>query len=222
MASFFVEESDYQQTSGIEFEYVRSGYLNVQPTNDQASEPVSVPFVWYWPGYTYFRSRRSNYFSYFWFWDQNVLPEEKSAFESELNNLHFVKFELNEDPEEFYYLVLPKQDENPFLDIDGIDLELDGYDPTYEDGLFPEILNSSYEFVSVEEAELDMADLLDFVALENQEPILIPPSQPSDNVGGSTSIPEPSSLGGISVVAVLLLVVMVKRGWSQVWQYLRR
>lgn len=234
MPSWFVEESDYQQTSGIEFDYMRSGYLNIQPTDANAGDAVSMPFLWWWPQYTYF-----SYNSYFWWWDGNQLATGGNAAEEELNDLRFVKFELDEDPDEFYYLVIPELKKNPFTDLNGIDLELDGYDPTYEDGLFEEILNGSYEFLGVEDAELGIADLLNWVELDNQQEItaaierLAP--QPLDNERETAamerfvpspdkteSVPEPSAVSGVLVVGVVLLAAIAKRSFSNFRQRLDR
>lgn len=214
MASWFVEESDYQQTSGIEFDLMRSGYLNVQATDGNASDAISMPFLWWSPRYSYYSSS-----VYFWWWDGNELATGGNV-EEELNNLHFVKFELDEDPDEFYYLVVPQVDKNPFIALDGMYLELDSYDPTYEDGLFEQILNNNHELVGVEDAELDIADLLNWVALANQQQTTAAMEISVPNPDKSESVPEPSAVSGVLVVGAVLLVVAVKRGCSNLWQRL--
>jgi len=213
MTSWFVEESDYQQTSGIEFDLMRSGYLNIQPTDPNASDAVSMPFLWWSPQQSYYYNT-----SYFWWWDGKQLAGVDNLVEEELNNLRYVKFELDEDPDEFYYLVVPQTETNSFIDLDGIYLELDSYDPTYEDGLFAEILNSNYEFVGVEDAQLDIADLLNWVELANQQQTTTATQTLVPNQGQSESVPEPSAVSGVLVVGAVLLAALVKRGCCNWWR----
>jgi hypothetical protein len=167
-----------------------------------------MPFLWWWPRYTYY-----SYFSYFWWWDGNQLATGGNV-EEELNNLRFVKFELDEDQDEFYYLVVPQIGTNPFIDLDGMYLELDTYDPTYEDGLFAEILNSNHQFIGVEDAELDIADLLNWVELANQQQTTAQVDVLPLQLADAESVPEPSAVSGVLLLGAIFLAAVVKRSFS--------
>jgi hypothetical protein len=203
MASWFAEESDYQQTTGLELQFSRSGYLQIQTPNN---ELVSYDFVGWW----YWYSSSTN----FRWWDPDGLLAASNDSNSEadlLNQLQYINLEQDEYPGEGYYLMLPKLEENPFIEIDGIYIEADGDDPLYDEGLFSQFLKSGYELVGIQDAELGISDLLNSATM-NQQVDVIGDNQLLNNPDAVASTPEPSSAVGVLAIGVVLLAAMVKRG----------
>lgn len=208
MAYWFAEESDYQQTTGLELEFIRSGYLQIQtPTN----ELLSYDFVGWW--YWYSRSA-----SFRW-WDPYDLLAGSNDSNSEAdlpNQLRYINLERDAAPGEGFYLMLPNLEENPFIELDGIYIEADGDEPLYDEGLFSQFLKSGYELVGIQDAELEITDLLNS-ATTNQA-LIGGGDRLSNNPEAVASTPEPSSLVGVLAISVVVLAAMVKRGCSNLWQ----
>ena len=213
MAYWFAQESDYQQTTGLELEFIHSGYLQVQtPTN----ELLSYDYIGWWYLFGYHASFR--------WWDPDDLLAASNDSNSEadlLNQLRYINLEQDEYPGEGYYLMLPKKEENPFIELDGIYIEADGDDPLYDEGLFSQFLKSGYELVGILDAKLEITDLLKSAKI-NQEAGIIPADQVSNNQGDPVPTPEPSSAVGVLAIGVVLVAAMVKRGCSNLWQRLPR
>lgn len=155
MASWFAEELHYQQTTGLELQFSRSGYLQIQTPNN---ELLSYSFIGWWHQYSYSTS-------YKWWHNKDSLAAIKDS-NSEadlLNQLQYINLKQDEYPGEDYYLMLPKLEKSPFIEIDGIYIEADGDDPLYDGGLFSQFLKSGYELVNIQDAELDIADLFNSV-----------------------------------------------------------
>ena len=209
MADWFAEESDYQQTTGLELEFIRSGYLQIQTPDN---ELLSYDFVGWWYWYSFSASYR--------WWDPYDLSTASNDSNSEadlLNQLSYINLEQDEYPGEGFSLMLPKKEDSPFMELDGIYIEADEYEPLYDEGLFSQFLKSGYELVGIQDAELEITDLLNS-ATTNQQASTIPGNQLSNNPDALASTPEPSSLVGVLAISVVVLAAMVKRGCSNLWQ----
>ncbi|NEO28736.1 MAG: hypothetical protein F6K03_18145, partial [Kamptonema sp. SIO4C4] len=49
---WFTETQGYENTTGLTFDLMNSGYLTIAPSND-ATETIDVPFVWWLPSSSY-------------------------------------------------------------------------------------------------------------------------------------------------------------------------
>ena len=209
MASWFAEESNYQQTTGLELEFSRSGYLKIQtPDNELLSYDFVGWFYWF------------TSISFRW-WDSDDLSAGSNGLNLEadlLNQLSYINLEQDEYPGEGYYLMLPNKEENPFLELDGIYIEADGDDPLNDEQFFSQLLKSGYKLVGIEDAELDITDLL--LSPVEINPIIAP--DPLPHPGDPVSTPEASSAVGVLAIGVVLLAAMLKRGCSNLWQRLGR
>ena len=188
MVDWNLSEWDFDQLAGIDFNFIRSGEIEIQAVDSPDNESISIPFLGYWPRYTY--STRFN------FWDQYDLTVQERAEEE----LRFVNFVLAEDTNESYFLFLPELEIDPFIPLDGAQINLTSAEPFYQDDLdevFTAILKDSYSLTNILEVELDVPDVL-------------PLPQPVP-----TPVPEPTSVVTFVVFGVALLGGIVKRSIFQ-------
>ncbi|MEC4982906.1 MAG: hypothetical protein SAJ37_07205 [Oscillatoria sp. PMC 1068.18] len=206
MVAFSVEELSYKKTENIEIDFIRSGTIQIQPTNDPNANSIDIPFLW-WTA-----RRSSNPGSYKW-WEDYELQDGGSLEESGLSDLRFVKFNLIDipdglnEPPPLYYLVLPQLDNDPFLDLNGIEVDLASFNPSAFDDTFNTLLKDSYEGIGVENQFLEIPDLCPvrqqcIAEVDPQPPV--PPEK----------VPEPGTNFGILALAIIFFVAIVKRNFS--------
>lgn len=203
MTYWLTQESDYQQTSGLEFDFGRSGYIEVE---DNSGDSMSLPFIWWMP---------SPYYSYgttFNWWDGYELSSGDSLSTENLNSLRFVEFTSDDDSDEFYYLVLPDLETDPLIEFDSIYVESELDDPTIDNFIFSDMVQPEYTVTQVEEAELGLDDLVNFQTSQTQVEV------PADNTGGTssdmTSVPESASPWSLVILGILLFATLLKRQFT--------
>ncbi|WP_159786253.1 hypothetical protein [Sodalinema gerasimenkoae] len=203
MADWLTQEQNYQQTSGLDFEFGRSGYFQVSPQNDP-SESINLAYIWWIP----FPSHNS---TIYW-WDGYELAGGQSISDEQLNSLRFIRFSPSANSNESYYLLLPDVEVDPFIDFNNIFLESQLTDPTLDDSIFSEMVTGDYQVTQVIEAELDLEDLVNFGLPES------PPSQPEVPVTvpnhegqNSASVPEMTSPLSLLVLGALFLGCLLRR-----------
>ncbi|MDY6938848.1 MAG: hypothetical protein SWY16_14390 [Cyanobacteriota bacterium] len=187
MASLTVEEFNYEDTSGREYETLNSGYLYI---DDPAEEAISMPFVVWRPIFAYLRPVN-------WWEDLNLSVEGDETYTG-LDSLRYVNFKVDDNPNEFYYLMVPQLDDNdPFAQLDGISIDVEEPVEELTNGTIEQILASNYTLDRiVEDDSVEITTLLERPDISNPNP---------------TPVPEPSPSGGISLLSLLFLGVWLKR-----------
>lgn len=203
MADWLTQEQNYQQTSGLDFEFGRSGYFQVSPQNDP-SESINLAYIWWIP----FPSHNS---TIHW-WDGYELAGGQSISDEQLNSLRFIRFSPSANSDESYYLVLPEVDIDPFIDFNNIFLESQLADPTLDDSIFSEMVTRHYQVTQVTEAELDLQDLVNF-GLPESSPSQpeVPVTAPNHEGQDSASVPEMTSPLSLLVLGALFLGCLLRR-----------
>ena len=192
--NFETDILQYDKISQDNLDFSRAGNLLLE--SDQG-ETLDIPFVW-WSYRSYYSYRYAYREEYEKFFGINSSPDD------DMDELNFVKFELESDSDNLFYLALPKNLEtNPFIDLDDAIIVSKTSDPTKDDNIFKRLITAEYEVNSVEEIELDFNDKVEEIelALEAKESV--------------QSTPEPSALSGMLLLGVLLVGVMAKRAASQ-------
>lgn len=184
MASLFVNEFDYEQTSGWEYDTLNSGFLHI---DDPAEEAISIPFVWWFPRFAFIRG--------FNWWEDLNLSVGGDETHAGLDSLRYINFEVDDNPDEFYYLVVPQlEDNDPFAQLDGVFIDVEEPVAELTNGTIEQILASNYTLDRIEEDNsVEITTLLER------------PEEPP------ASVPEPSPSGGISLLSLLFIGVWLKR-----------
>lgn len=203
MTDWLTQERHYQQTSGLDFEFGRSGYFQVSPRNDP-SESINLAYIWWIP----FPSHTS---TIYW-WDGYELAGGQSISDQQLNSLRFIRFSPSANSNESYYLVLPDVEVDPFIDFNNIFLESQLTDPTLDDSIFSEMVTRHYQVTQVTEAELTLEDLVNFGLPEPSTPQPeVPVNPPNNEAQDSASVPETTSPLSLMVLGVLFLGCLLRR-----------
>ena len=203
MTSWLVQERSYQQTSGLDFAFGRSGYFQVAPRNDP-SQSINLAYIWWIP----FPSHSS---TIFW-WDGYELDGGQSISDEQLNSLRFIRFSASTNSNESYYLVLPDVEVDGFLPLNNIFLGSQLADPTLDDSIFSEMVTRHYQVTQVTEAELDLQDLVNF-GLPESSPSQpeVPVTAPNHEGQDSASVPEMTSPLSLLVLGALFLGCLLRR-----------
>lgn len=99
MPWFFTETNRYEQTEGYLYDVINSGWLTVEtPT-------VTMSYLWWKP-------TSKTYTPGLYWWEE--MPELSEENVEDVPDLTFFKLTKNGDESDFYYLVLPKMETNPF------------------------------------------------------------------------------------------------------------
>ena len=203
MPFWSAQQQNYQDTGGLAFSSGTSGYIQVTP-QDGSSDTLDLPFLWWMPYQTHTTT--------FYWWEDYELSDGGSLPTESLNDLSFVRFTSYEDSDEFYYLLLPNLDPDPFLSFDSIYLESQDYNPTVDIPLLTSIISPEYEVNRITASNVGFEDILTFERpdppqLEPEVP-LNPPSPESPN---SQDVPEVTSPLSLLLIGIILAASLLKR-----------
>lgn len=153
--------------------------------------------------------------STFYWWDGYELSDGQPLLTESLSAINFVRFTSYEDPDEFYYLLIPNLDPDPFLSFDSIYLESKNASPTSDIFLLTSLINSDYEVNQISGANVGFEDILTFELPETYESVVEVPvdTQPSESQQ-SQDIPEPTSTLSLILIGIIFGGSALKRRWT--------
>ena len=206
MPFWSAQQQNYQDTGGLAFSSGTSGYIQVTP-QDGSSDAFNLPFLWWMPYQTHATT--------FYWWEDYELSDGGSLPTESLNDLSFVRFTSYEDSDEFYYLLLPNLDPDPFLSFDSIYLESQSYDPTVDIPLLTSIISPEYEVNRITASNVGFEDILTFERPDAHESIIdVPKDRSVSETSGSQEIPEPTSPLSLILIGIILGGAALKRRWT--------
>jgi hypothetical protein len=183
--SWEADGANYDRISKNDLEYVRSGTLYIEPTdNSQGEETIASNFVWW--------RHWSMASTWFWWWDDvNELVETGSNSPDGLNALQWSQVNSS-STEDYYYFGFqpPEEGVNPFVNLDrsSVELKLEDNNPSLNDNAFDFFLKDGYEVTEVVDSDFDIYE-------------------------NSVSVPEASSTFGMVLIGGLAVAAAVKRHW---------
>ncbi|KPQ39397.1 MAG: PEP-CTERM protein-sorting domain [Phormidium sp. OSCR] len=206
MPFWSAQQQNYQDTTGFIFTPGVSGYIQVTP-KDGSSDVLNLPFLWWMP--------HQPYATTFHWWDDYELSDGGAMQTESLSAINFVRFTSYQNPDEFYYLLIPNLDPDPFLSFDSIYLESKNANPTSDIFLLTSLINSDYEVNQLTGANVEFEDILTFELPESYESVVEVPvdTQPSESQQ-SQDIPEPTSTLSLILIGIIFGGSALKRRWT--------
>ncbi|NMG59524.1 PEP-CTERM sorting domain-containing protein [Geitlerinema sp. P-1104] len=203
MPFWSAQQQNYQDTGGLVFSPGTSGYIQVTP-QDGSSEALNLPFLWWMPYY----HRAST----FYWWEDYELSDGGPLMTENLSAINFVRFTSYSDPDEFYYLLIPNLDPNPFLSFDSIYLQSENANPTSDIPLLTSLINSDYEVNQITGAKVEFEDILTFELPNTNESVVeVPVETEFPETQQSQDIPEPTSTLSLILIGIIFGGSALKR-----------
>lgn len=203
MPFWSAQQQNYQDTGGLAFSSGTSGYIQITP-QDGSSDALNLPFLWWMPYQTHTTT--------FYWWEDYELSDGQLLLTESLSAINFVRFTSYQDPDEFYYLLLPNLDPDPFLSFDSIYLESQNYNPTVDIPLLTSIISPEYEVNQITASNVGFEDILTFELPDSPESIVETPLEPKlPESQQHQDIPEPTSPLTLILLGILLAGSVLKR-----------
>jgi hypothetical protein len=206
MPFWSAQQQNYQDTGGLVFSPGTSGHIQVTP-QDGSNEVLDLPFLWWMPYQTHATT--------FYWWEDYELSDGGSLMTESLSAINFVRFTSYSDPDEFYYLLLPNLDPDPFLSFDSIYLESENANPTNDVPLLTSLINSEYEVNQITTSNVGFEDILTFERPDLLQPEPeVPLNPPSPESPDSQDVPEVTSPLSLLLIGILLAGSILKRRFT--------
>ena len=200
--SFETNVMEYRRPFLDDLDFTRAGNVFLE---SEEGQPINFSFVW---------GRRVGQRSFaYQRWEkfEEFLGMDSSSNE-EMDGLNFVEFKLRSEPDNVFYLALPKNLEvNPFIDLDDAIIVSKSSNPTTDNNIFEQLIAPEYELDYVEEVELNFNENVEEIDLDNN-------LEARQSVA---STPEPSAISGMVLLGVLFVGVIAKRAASKLRSRLR-
>ncbi|MDY6805477.1 MAG: hypothetical protein SXA11_16940 [Cyanobacteriota bacterium] len=204
--SFDTDIIEYQRPFLDNLDFTRTGKVYLKSETEEQS--MNFDFVW---------ARRRSVYRWFYKHREEGLGEFvgiDSSPNKEIGGLNFVEFTLRSDPDNVFYLGLPKNLEtNPFIDLDDAIVVSRTSDPTTDNNIFEQLIAPEYELDYVEKIEFDLNDNLPEINLDIKNNFELQKSV--------ERTPEPSAISGMVLLGVLFVGVIGKRAVSKLRSRLR-
>lgn len=204
--SFDTDIIEYQRPFLDDLDFTRAGKVYLKSVTEEQS--MNFDFVWgrSWSIYTRHYLHREEI--------NGAVVDIDNFSNEEIGGFNLVEFTLRSDPDNVFYLGLPKNLEtNPFIDLEDWTVVSRTSDPTTDDNIFDQLIAPGYELDYVEEVEIDLNDNLQEISLHINNYL-----EPEAAV---KSTPEPSAISGMVLLGVLFVGIITKRAVSKLRSRLR-
>lgn len=217
--SFDTDIIEYQRSFLDDLDFTRAGNVFLK---SEEGESIDFNFVWARSRSIYTRHyrHREGFEEFFGTETSN----------EGIDGFNFVEFQLRSEPDNIFYLALPKNFEtNPFIDLDDAIVVSRTSDPTTDNNIFNQLIAPGYELDYVQEVDLDLNENLE----EEESAVSIPESSTeyeqvelelNENLESQKSLestPEPSAISGMVLLGILFVGIIGKRAVSKLRSRLR-